>query len=140
MYIRNENECWLWLGSCDTDGYGTSWWDKKGKRAHRISFLLHKGEIPSDKIIMHSCDNPPCVNPSHLSLGTKKDNAQDRQNKHRNQSNEGTNNGRAKLTEEDVLNIRSIENIFSTDIAKQFNVSPSTISHIRRKKTWKHLP
>jgi len=66
--------CWLWMGCTDRAGYGVL----SGRRAHRISWELHHGSIPPGKIVRHRCDNPSCVNPDHLLLGTHYDNAVDR--------------------------------------------------------------
>jgi hypothetical protein len=72
--------CWLWTGTPDVNGYGKLWWfdhTNKGKFAHRISWELHNGPIPDGLFVLHSCDNPPCVNPKHLFLGTQLDNMRD---------------------------------------------------------------
>lgn len=76
-----ENECWEWQGiigcSIRDSGYGSIMWGNKRYRAYRISYFLYKGEIPRDKVVMHTCDNPRCVNPKHLILGTHSDNMAD---------------------------------------------------------------
>ena len=69
--------CWLWKGATHERGYGEFWFNNKRCRAPRVSYELNKGPIPEGMIVRHSCDNPPCVNPAHLSLGTDKDNMQD---------------------------------------------------------------
>lgn len=69
--------CWEWLGGRTHDNYGKFWMDKTMK-AHKVSFLLYKGEVPQGMVVMHICDNPPCVNPDHLRLGTQLDNIRDR--------------------------------------------------------------
>ena len=66
--IKND-ECWLWSGSCNKDGYGCAWWDKKAIAAHRLSFLIHNGYLPN--VCRHKCDVRNCVNPSHLENGTQ---------------------------------------------------------------------
>jgi hypothetical protein len=75
---RNEKGCWIWSGSKDLDGYGSIRDGSKMKRAHRVSWELHKGSIPMGAYILHKCNNPSCVNPEHLSIGDHKENMQDR--------------------------------------------------------------
>lgn len=82
-YIKVESGCWEWQKSKTRFGYG-KFKMKPEQLAHRVSFLLHNGELPRDRVVMHSCDNPPCVNPEHLSLGTLADNNKDRADKKRN--------------------------------------------------------
>lgn len=72
-----KSGCWQWKGSSNKDGYGTTRYMGKSIMAHRLSFLLHGGEIPDGMCVLHSCDNPPCVNPDHLFLGTHQDNMDD---------------------------------------------------------------
>lgn len=71
------DECWEWTGAHNKLGYGTIVQDRKHLAAHRVSYLIHYNDLPSDKLVRHKCDNPKCVNPAHLELGTKKDNARD---------------------------------------------------------------
>lgn len=75
---RNENGCWIWSGGKDKDGYGSLRDGLKMKRAHRVSWEIHHGEIPDGACVLHECNNPSCVNPSHLKLGDQVENMADR--------------------------------------------------------------
>ena len=76
--VKKEDGCWIWLASRDRMGYGTFGFDGKVQKAHRVSYQLEIGPIPSGAHILHSCDNPPCVNPAHLRAGTRSDNMRDK--------------------------------------------------------------
>lgn len=80
----DDDECWYWLGSQSSDGYGmVALRAYKGLRAHRLSYEIYKGPIPDDLLCCHTCDNILCVNPEHLFLGTTEDNGQDMSKKGR---------------------------------------------------------
>ena len=72
-----ETGCWIWLGYCDRNGYGDIKVEYKSWRAHRFSWVLHGGDIPEGQYVLHKCDEPSCVNPDHLFVGTQDDNIQD---------------------------------------------------------------
>lgn len=76
-YVKKTSMCWIWIYHKDSKGYGCIWWNFKKKLAHRLSWELFKGPIPKGKFVCHQCDNPICVKPSHLWIGTAKDNAED---------------------------------------------------------------
>lgn len=76
--VSKSNGCWIFSASPNREnGYGRIWFNRKHHFAHRISYEMHFGKIPKDKLVLHKCDNPPCVNPDHLFLGTDKDNTHD---------------------------------------------------------------
>lgn len=79
-----DGKCWCWKGQTDRKGYGRIWRDGKRRQAHRVSYELIFGPIPDGMQVCHKCDNPPCVRPSHLFLGTQSDNMKDCTNKGRN--------------------------------------------------------
>jgi hypothetical protein len=103
---EKEEECWLWSGAKDWDGYGIFQLNRRGRRAHRLSYELYVGDIPEGLMIRHTCDNPSCVNPKHLIPGTNQQNCDDAVTRGR--SNKGTRNGRALINENYVRTIRSL--------------------------------
>lgn len=135
--------CWNWEAGKGRDGYGQFWLDEKLQPAHRIAYQIYIGEAPDGLCVCHHCDNPSCVNPAHLFLGTYADNSHDRDTKDRgvHPDNSGENSGTAKLTEEDIQTIRmmSVKGARNLDLAKQFGVSPGAISHIICGRTWKNV-
>lgn len=96
-YVQKTETCWLWVGVKSSDGYGSMGIDGKQVGTHRVSWELHNGPIPDGKRVLHNCpggDNPTCVNPAHLFLGTQKDNVQDCIRKRRRAEHRGTHKGR----------------------------------------------
>lgn len=105
---RGDDECWNWIANKGKTGYGMVWFGKGFLRSNRASWIIHFGNIPKGMLVCHKCDNPSCVNPAHLFLGTSKDNAQDMLSKGRNPNQKGENNGFAKFKDEDILKIREM--------------------------------
>lgn len=81
--VKNSRDCWEWTGTRVPFGYGILIVDGKQKRAHRVAYEEFVGPIPDDALVCHKCDNPPCINPAHLFIGTHIDNAKDRNAKGR---------------------------------------------------------
>ena len=140
-FVDKSDGCWLWNGSLNNKGYGEIGGDAGGPNvlAHRASWKIHFGELPNNVGVLHRCDNPRCVNPSHLFLGTQKVNMLDCKAKGR--TTLGERNRHAKLTNENILEIRSMADagMLQTEIARLFNISASTISMIVNKKHWSHI-
>lgn len=136
--IEKTDYCWLWKGNITPAGYGRIYFQGKFHQVHRLMYeLANKRAIPIGYVVRHFiCDNPPCCNPAHLRIGTQADNSQDAVKKQRHAHGETS---YAKLTEQDVLKIRQ-DNRKATEIAKDYGVARKTISHIKNRTTWKHLP
>ena len=136
--------CWNWTAaSKTTNGYGQFYVNRVNIRAHRFSFQLkHNRLIKEGMCILHSCDNPLCVNPNHLSEGTQQENITDRENKGRGVAPKGENQSSAKLKEFQVKEIRANYEkgqITYKQLANDYGVSDITIGHIIHRNTWKHI-
>lgn len=137
--FRVTPSCWIWESTMFNTGYGQFHaTEKRGWRAHRYSYTIYVGPIPDGLCVCHRCDNPKCVNPDHLFLGTNQENTADRVAKGRTAKNFGTAQGTAKLKDEQVIAIRSMSGK-QGDIAKIFGVHQSLISYIKSGKIWPHL-
>ena len=132
----NGRGCMEWSGSKNPKGYGRIKVDGRCVLTHRLSWELHNGVAPHGMHVCHSCDNPACVNPDHLFIGTNQDNVDDRVRKGRSSSNAGTKNGRAKLTEDHVRIIRASER-GASDLAREFGVTPSAVCAARHGRNWR---
>lgn len=161
--------CWTWMGGISPSGYGKFWLDANGIKnigAHRYSYVLHLGPIPDDLYVCHKCDKRSCVNPTHLFLGTSSDNMQDASikgrlftgdqhwthshpewvshaPKHWNRlaERQGENNPQAKLTAEQVREMRSafVLGIPAPKLAKKYGICRSTVHRIVKRIAWKHI-
>lgn len=116
--------CWLWSGAQNPEGYGHLQFQGKDWRAHRLSFVRHKGEIPDGSVVRHKCDVPSCVNPGHLEIGTHADNAADKAKRKR---------STASVPDCVVTAIRQSTKK-GVDLAKEFSVSTALVSLIRNNK------
>jgi len=139
--VKKSNGCWLWQGPINPrHKYGQLTVAGQAIRAHRASYAIHHGPIPNNLWVLHSCDNPPCVNPDHLFLGTPKRNSQDMAKKGR--SSKGEKNARSKLTSKQVEEIRMLawtKTMLQKDIAEKYGVSKGAISLICNGINWSHL-
>jgi hypothetical protein len=140
---RLQSRCWIWNGWKISGGYGKIKINGIVIYAHRFVWNITNGEIPVGILVCHKCDNPSCVNPEHLFLGTMKDNMQDKIKKGRGNFACGERNGSAKLCEKDVISIRdryNQKNITQEKLAREYNVSDALISLIINYKNWSLLP
>jgi hypothetical protein len=141
--VRKGPDCWTWTGTRSFSGYGQVSFASKKTLAHRLSWQLHFGEIPDGKHVCHSCDNRLCVRPDHLWLGTNADNVADRVAKGRTSRVPGDLNGRARLTEAQVRELRKLPLLPMATrdvIAQHYGVPLSTLKNAYYGITWKHLP
>jgi hypothetical protein len=131
-----SNGCVIPRRKTDASGYVVARADGRLIKAHRLSYLINKGETPPGMVVMHTCDVRNCINPSHLVIGTNTDNTRDRDEKKRQAR--GERQGRAKLTEAAVREIR-LSPASDTKLALQYGVGPTTINNIRTGKRWAHV-
>lgn len=135
-----EDSCWEYQGRRDRDGYCLISWRSGLIGAHRLAYLLFYGEDPKELLVRHSCDNPPCCNPRHLLTGTIKDNSMDMVERGR--SLRGELNHKAKLTEQEVIDMRrAVANGESaSSVVRRSRIGRSSAFAAIRGATWKHLP
>lgn len=143
-----RNSCWNWTGFLRENGYGVCCFRSVGFKAHRVAFFLANGQIRSDLLVLHSCDNRRCCNPRHLRQGTPKQNSQDSVRKGRNTRLRGEQNGKAKLTKRQVRSIKKMLRdaasgkikIYQYQIARYYGVSEATISYLKNGGRWDDVP
>lgn len=145
-HVKRQNGCWEYQGTLDKSGYGRFTLCHKSLKpykqkayAHRAAFALHKGIDPGKKLVCHTCDNPKCVNPDHLFLGTYQDNMTDMAAKGRARRSDGENNPNSKLDWRAVLEIRDLceRGLKDGEIAARYGVTGGAINQIRLGKSWK---
>lgn len=140
--LINENGCWVWQKSKHRQGYGNVAFKRKCRLAHRVSWEIFKGNLDKDILVCHKCDNPPCINPDHLFLGTDRDNSLDAFAKGRIQRYKGSDHYYSKLNDENVIAIRNMRKKGKTQeyLSKVFSVNISTIKDVLSRRSWMHLP
>jgi len=141
--IKGPEECWEWGACKNPAGYGV-FRGKENRLAHRTSYAATHGKIPKNLLVCHNCDNPACVNPNHLFLGAHQDNMADKKAKGRGKTPDtaGEKNGRVRLREVDVVNIRAIYRYTKAThkkLGEIHSVSESAIFSIINRVTWKHI-
>lgn len=133
--------CWLWTGTVRREGYGKFTHNGRAVAAHRGAWEAANGLIPKGMYVCHRCDNPACVNPVHLFLGTHFNNMRDMVSKGRQPHMRGERNGRAQLTEHDVSIIKLLLElgVKKGRLVALYGVSAATVGHIKRGYSWSHV-
>ncbi len=135
--VAQNDDCWIWRGPTNNKGYGQISVARKFYLAHRIAWELVNGSIPDGLCVMHKCDNPACVNVSHLGLGSHAENMHDSVVKKRHAF--GARNGHAKLTNELVLAMRARTGESVRVLAREYGVAVSTAYGVLSRSRWRHL-
>lgn len=134
-------ECWIWVAAITEKKYGRFYLDGSLERAHRASWMIYRGDIPEGMHVLHYCDNPPCVNPDHLWLGTNRDNMDDKIAKDRQLR--GSDTSVALFDETQVAEIRrNYTGAYGEQaaLAKKYGCHIGTIGAIVRRENWRHVP
>lgn len=133
---KDAGDCIEWVGARSSDGYGCVKWDGRVRGTHRVAYQLAVGNIPHGLCVCHSCDNPACVNPDHLFLGSHKDNMADRNRKGR--ASGGRTKSMAKLTPAIASEIRRMcaAGMLQKDCAALFGIHKGTVNDLVLRKTW----
>lgn len=137
----DDGACWNWTAALNHGGYGVfGLFPRSAVKATHVSWNIHFGEIPNGLWVLHTCDNPSCVNPKHLFLGTAQDNMDDKVKKGRHAATVGERNKSHKLSYEKVLEIRqryALGNTTYRELSNEFGVSEVQIGNIVRLEDWR---
>lgn len=136
--VKKTDTCWVWVACRDKHGYGRFGLGGRVIRAYRASWILHNGPIPEGAHVLHKCDNPPCVRPDHLYLGTHKDNMRDMRVRKRASGPKGTNNYNCRLTPKAAIDIyqRYVAGEQMKTLADEYGVTPPAVHSICWGRTW----
>lgn len=140
--VNKTDYCWIWLGAKHSyKGYGSFFNGNKIVKAHRFSYEHFIGQVPENYCVLHICDNPSCIRPDHLFIGTNQDNVNDKVNKNRHPKGQSCVN--SKLSDEEVIEIKKAQLSYywgqNSDLAHFYKVSNRTISDIKIGKRWAHI-
>lgn len=142
---RADDECWPWTAGTNGAGYGMIWSPEFGRKilAHRYSYMVHTGALSADDLVLHSCDNPACVNPFHLRKGTYSENVSDMDARGRRNSNtpKGEANKNARMTADAVVKLRQryVAGDPLSDLVRDFGCSENALTDYTTGRSWKHV-
>ncbi len=137
---KSSSGCWVWVGNITPQGYGVFSSNKKGVSAHRAAWMFYRGSIPVGMLVCHKCDNPPCVNPDHLFLGSYKDNSFDMMKKNRQRNKDYCNPSHEKefgILAKNIRKYRRQNLIPQQEFALMLGMSQATVTQI---ETGRKLP
>jgi hypothetical protein len=143
-HVTKSDGCWIWTAARDQRGYGCFRWNGRLVKAHRVAWMIERGPIGDGLHACHRCDNPPCVRPDHIFLGTASDNMRDAYTKGRLRAPDGPRgetHHKARLTAIQVVEVRSLlagRALRHREIATMYGVGRTTITAIAQGKNWKH--
>lgn len=138
IHHRGVDDCWEWIADTDSQGYGYAYLFQRTYLAHRVAYWVYYKQQPGELFVCHTCDYPSCCNTHHLFLGTQQDNLSDAAVKGR--MSRGEQHGRARLTEQQVLEIRSRwPQETQTSLSSEYGIDQTTISLIVNRQKWKHI-
>lgn len=139
--VKSKDECWNWTGSQNQKLWHGQWRNKAGQieLTHRAAWRMFKCEVPEGMCVLHKCDNPICVNPSHLWIGTQSDNCRDMwaKGRARPKTSLGEKHGNSKLKLDQVIDIKTSK-LSGVELARKYNVATTTVCDIRRGRSWTH--
>lgn len=134
--VEKTTSCWNWIANKNRKGYGRIWVDGRNEFAQRVAFTMLYGQFNKKMRILHCCDNPSCVNPKHLYIGTDADNGRDKAIRGR--AAMGEKNGNSKLKPKDIIAIRRSADSYA-NLARTFGIDRTQVWNIKTKRQWKHL-
>lgn len=134
---KGPDDCWLWVSTLDSSGYGMLKVNGRYQKAHRLAYEIRHQKKLGNLFCLHHCDTPACVNPKHLYAGTHEDNMRDKMERN---PPRGSNNGNAKLTDADIVQIRKrlAKGETGAAIARDYGMTRQAINQIRRGEKWRH--